>query len=245
MLANMAGVFASLARHGSDGHVIERDGVMAAVVPTCPARSVVNCVVYSEVGALGDALEELTAEYDRADVHAWTVWVPEHDREAADLLGGAGHMLDARPAAMVLELSDLDLSRPLDLDLIEPDMGAAARLNDASYGFDADFERAFKAVPPEPVHLYLARADGVPACTLLTYEDDGECGIYLVATLPEARGRGLATALMAHALLEARERGCSTSSLQATQRGRPVYQRLGYRDLGEIHMWERRRPPDR
>jgi GNAT superfamily N-acetyltransferase len=245
MLANMAGVFAGLARHGSDGRVIERDGVMAAIVPSCPTRSVVNCVVYSDAAALGDGLDEVAAEYEGAGVHAWTVWVPEHDREAAELLERAGHVLDARPAAMVRELGDLELPPPLELDLIEPDMGVAARLNDAAYGFDSDFERAFHELPPEPAYLYLVRADGVPACTLLAYEEDGECGIYLVATLPEARGRGLATALMTHALLAARERGCATTSLQATQRGRPVYQRLGYRDLGEIHMWERRQPPHR
>ena len=97
-------------------------------------------------------------------------------------------------------------------------------------------------MPPEPARLYLARAHGVPACTVLAYEEDAECGIYLVATLPEARGRGLATALMRHALLEARERGCTTTSLQATMRGRPMYQRLGYTDIGAVHMWERRRP---
>jgi GNAT superfamily N-acetyltransferase len=62
-----------------------------------------------------------------------------------------------------------------------------------------------------------------------------------VATLPEAGGRGLATALMTHALLEARSRGCTTSSLQATARGRPLYLRLGYTEIGTIQMWERRR----
>jgi hypothetical protein len=42
-------------------------------------------------------------------------------------------------------------------------------------------------------------------------------------------------------LLDARERGCETTSLQATQMGLPVYRRLGYRELGVIEMWERRR----
>ena len=143
---------------------------------------------------------------------------------------------------MVADLDRLELDLPTELDLIEPDMAEAARVNDAAYGFAGDFERAFHSAPPEPAHLYLARADGVPACTVLTYEEDAECGVYLVATLPEARGRGLATALMTHALLEARERGCTTTSLQATMRGRPMYQRLGYTDIGAVHMWERRRP---
>ncbi len=244
MLANMAGVFSSLARYGSGGHVLELDGVTAAVVPDCPDRSVVNCVVYSDAAALGQALEPLAEEYGRSGVRAWTVWVPEHDTEAAELLERAGHQLDARPAAMTLDLAELEVPAAggAGHDLMEPDMVAAARLNDTAYDFPGDFERAFKRLPPEPVHLYLARADGVPACTVLSYEEDGECGIYLVATLPEARGRGLATALMIHALVEARGRGCTTSSLQATRRGRPIYLRLGYRDIGAVHMWERRPP---
>jgi GNAT superfamily N-acetyltransferase len=242
MLANMAGVFSCLASNASGGRVLRLDGVTAAVVPDCPYRSVVNCVVYSDAGALAGAHERLVEEYDRAGVRAWTVWVPEHDRQAAELLERAGHRLDARPAAMVLDLADLDVPAAggVELDLLEPDMAEGARVNDAAYGFAGDFERAFKRLPREPAHLYLARADGLPACTVLTYEDDGECGVYLVATLPEARGRGLATALMIHALREARERGCATSSLQATRRGRPVYLRLGYRDVGAIHMWEKR-----
>jgi hypothetical protein len=46
---------------------------------------------------------------------------------------------------------------------------------------------------------------------------------------------------MLHALCDARERGCTTTSLQATARGKPVYERLGYRDIGAVHMWERRK----
>jgi hypothetical protein len=45
---------------------------------------------------------------------------------------------------------------------------------------------------------------------------------------------------MRQALADARRRGCATTSLQATAMGRPVYARLGYRDLGVIEMWERR-----
>jgi predicted acetyltransferase len=82
--------------------------------------------------------------------------------------------------------------------------------------------------------------DGRPACGLVTIERDGSAGIFAVATLPEARGRGLTTRLLGQALADARERGCSTSTLQATKRGAPVYDRLGYRSLGAIEMWERR-----
>jgi hypothetical protein len=46
---------------------------------------------------------------------------------------------------------------------------------------------------------------------------------------------------MARALADAQDRGRLTTTLVATKLGRPVYERLGYRDFGAIEMWERRR----
>lgn len=69
----------------------------------------------------------------------------------------------------------------------------------------------------------------------------GDAGAYAIATVPAARGRGLATGLLRQALSDARERGCSTSTLQATKVGFPIYERLGFENLGPIDMWERRK----
>ena len=82
--------------------------------------------------------------------------------------------------------------------------------------------------------------DDRPAACVAALNAADDCGIYLVATAPWARRRGLALGLMRQALRDARERGASTSSLQATQMGAPVYERLGYGDHGAIDMWERR-----
>ena len=54
------------------------------------------------------------------------------------------------------------------------------------------------------------------------------------------RIEGLAAGLLHRALRDARERGCRTSTTQATAMGRPIYERIGYRDLGPVHMYERR-----
>jgi predicted acetyltransferase len=47
--------------------------------------------------------------------------------------------------------------------------------------------------------------------------------------------------LLAAALVEARERGCDISTLQATAAGAPLYERLGFERFGTIGMWEKRR----
>ena len=42
------------------------------------------------------------------------------------------------------------------------------------------------------------------------------------------------------ALIDARERGLTVSSLQATKMGYPIYERLGYEPICKLEMWERR-----
>ncbi len=220
--------------------LLELDGVIASVVPATPGRSVVNSVAYTSAASLEHALEALAAAYAEASVRAWTVWVPEGDTAAQRLLAESGHALDASPAAMAIELAGFDgrASSGLDLDR-SPAPADIGRINDAAYGFDGDFTRAF-AQRPNELNLYAARVDGEPLACVGSIHEKGDCGIYLVATLPAARGRGLSSELMAVALREARESGCGSASLQATAMGEPVYARLGFSAFGTIQMWERR-----
>ena len=76
--------------------------------------------------------------------------------------------------------------------------------------------------------------------SVVTLDVGTDCHVGLVATVPDAQRRGLAGRLLAGALAAARERGQSTTTLIASGAGRPVYERLGYRPLGAIEMWERR-----
>jgi GNAT superfamily N-acetyltransferase len=229
---------------GSEGaRLVEADGVLAFLVPALPERSVFNSVLYEEPEGLAASRDEVARAYDAAGINAWTVWVPEADRASARLLSSAGHKLDATPRAMVLELADLAEPEPGDLDwTAQGSLDDLKRVNDAAYGDDpGTFELGIGSPPEDAWRLYTARLDGQPASVLATTDVEGDCGIWWVATLPEARGRGLAGRLLHVALAEARGRGMETSTLQATKLGRQVYERVGYRDIGELQMWELRR----
>jgi GNAT superfamily N-acetyltransferase len=218
----------------------ERDGLIASVVPVTPERSVMNSVAYEDVAVLERALDGLAGLHADAGVRAWTVWVPVGDEEAPRVLERAGHRLDATPAAMALELDRFERSPSASLDLDrDPEPAAIGAINDAAYGFEGAFSRAFSR-RPDDLRLYAARVDGEPVACAGAIHNEGDCGIYLVATDPEARGRGLAADLVTVALNEAREAGCVTASLQSTAMGKPVYLRLGFRDFGPLQMWERR-----
>jgi GNAT superfamily N-acetyltransferase len=228
--------FASATRGGS---TLELPGVWAAIVPSMPQRSVVNCVVYEDVAHLDAALGDLAAAYDEAGVTAWTVWVDSPDEEAQALLGDAGHQLDGAPMGQELELAQVERSGELDL-MHAPGPADFDPVIAAAYGWPG-FADALDEFPAG-FHPYLARYDGRAASCLGIWDWDGDAHVQMVGTIPETRGRGIASRLMRHALADARDRGCTVSRLQATTMGQPVYTRIGYRDLRPVQMWERRKP---
>jgi GNAT superfamily N-acetyltransferase len=229
-------------RASPGARVVERDGVSAAVVPAARERAVVNSVVYDDSAGLAAAYDELAVAFAEIGA-AWTVWMPPNDERARAVLGRAGHVLDAAPAVMGVELDRIE--RPpagaLEEWTAEGDVQEVGPINDRSYTFDTDsFTRAFADFPGDDVTTYVARRNGRAAGCLMILDDDGNADVEMVAVVPEARGHGIAGKLLAHALADAAERGLETSSLVATRLGRPVYERLGYREFGTLQMWERR-----
>jgi GNAT superfamily N-acetyltransferase len=224
--------------------VVERDGYVATITPAVPTRSLVNDVVYWDRDAFLAGYDEIAAGYAAAGIDAWTVWVPDTDAPTAAWLAARGHALDGDPEAMVLDLDGcarpaLPAGYTRDVDPV-----VLARLNDDAYGMRGAFERALEHLEPgNGLYLYGVEEDGELASGLVTFDHGDDCSVWLVATRERSRGRGLAGALMAHAMADARERGRTTSTLQASDLGRPVYERLGYRSIGEIQLWEKRRPP--
>jgi GNAT superfamily N-acetyltransferase len=224
--------------------VTEREGLVMTITPAVPQRSIVNDVVYWDPEALAAAYDEIESAYAAEGIAAWLVWVPEGDTETATLLAERGHVLDSTPEAMVLDLDGVE--RPpepggfsRDIDLL-----ALARINDEAYGMHSAFAQALERLEAgNGLYGYGVEEDGQLVSGLVTFDFEDDCSVWLVATREAARGRGLAGALMAHAMADARERGRTTSTLQATDLGRPIYERHGFRSIGEIQMWEKRAIP--
>jgi GNAT superfamily N-acetyltransferase len=223
------------------GELFVEDDIQAAIIPASPNRSFFNSVWYADAEHLVDALPRLAAVYDEAGVNAWTVWIPAADETAKAGLEAAGHVLDATPRTMGLELSNLEVPEP-DPELeIRPemDMELIRWINETAYGYPAG---DFPPMAPMPdTEVYLGILDGETVSAVLTWDRGEDTEITFVATLPEARGRGISGRILAHALERERERGKLGSTLIATKLGRPVYEKLGYEDAGGLEMWERRK----
>jgi len=228
--------------------VAERDdGLLICVCPARPERSLVNAVVYDHdhAPALIAALPELAAAFDAAGVHAWTVWVHPGDEAVAEACAAHGHVLDATPELMWAPLGEglaPAEAPPVTLDLA-PSWTVVGDVNDAAFGLPPDhFAITLAGADPEAA-LRAAALDaaGRPvACAgVVTAGDVAE--VVMVATLPEARGRGLAAACIRSCLARARAQGATFTTLEATKMGEPLYAHMGYRRAGALQMWERRR----
>jgi predicted N-acetyltransferase YhbS len=235
--------FYRLCGSASDGaRAIERDGVVAAVVPAAPERAVANGVAYLSAEGLEAAYDEIATAY--AEIGAkWTVWVWPEDDVAAGLLEDRGHVLDARPMAMAHHLSGVE--RPSREVLPEwtadGESAVVGPLNDRAYDFGTDsFSRALQRIPDDRAHIYVAHDGGEPVGCLLMTDHDGNSDVETVAVVPEARGRGISGNLLRHALVDARERGIETSTLVSTPLGLPVYEQVGFEPLARVSMWERK-----
>jgi GNAT superfamily N-acetyltransferase len=215
---------------GLDGVALD-GGIWASLTPSLPDRSLFNAVIYDDPDAVVAARDRLAVLYAEAGVRAWTVWVNPGDTGLAGALEAAGHKLDGTPESMGAELAEMALDGP---DLGEPGTwDDAIALNEAAYGMAAG---AMASPPIASLQLLAVPGQAVVGVV----EAAGDVWFGLVATHPSARGRGLCSGLMRQTLRGARDRGCTTTTLEATAKGRPVYERLGYRPLGAVQMWEHR-----
>jgi ribosomal protein S18 acetylase RimI-like enzyme len=86
-------------------------------------------------------------------------------------------------------------------------------------------------------HRYIGFLDGAPVATSAMVLDSGVAGIYAVATIPEARRKGIGEIMTVMPLLEARQIGYRVGILQASSMGYPIYKRIGFKDVCKFNIY--------
>ena len=218
--------------HSPGARLIEEDGMVASVMPVAPVSSIMNCALAVDPAEPPRQLDQLADAFRQGGAQKWGLWVDGDDERAAEAATRQGMVLDSRPAPMVADLDELpfDDAPPRS----QPDLQTAGRVNDLAYGYtQPKMAPAIAALPAADVLTY-----GDDSSVAMAYDIGDDTAVWFVATLPQAQRQGRAGNLLRRLLLDARQRGQRTSSLQGSPAGQPLYERLGYRTVGSLHLYE-------
>ncbi len=195
-------------------------------------------------------------------------WVSAEDRPAdlSDRLVGRGiEFLDEVPG-MAMDLDDLadqDAAAAPPGFSVAPVLDAAAltEFHDVlTQGFPEDWtdERSAATImasthaialetgflePHGVPSRWIGRVAGRPVTTTRLHTSAGVAGIYAVVTKADARRQGYGQAITRAVLVAARDAGLRIATLQASDAGRRIYERIGFREVCRfrLHEWSPRR----
>jgi GNAT superfamily N-acetyltransferase len=190
---------------------------------------------------LTDRLDQFFAGASGGPWLLWSAW-PTPD------LAPLGYQLGGHPPLMARPAGTPPMSRPegLRIEEVNDAEGLAAYERVLIDGFGTHETLGDMPpggmLPPEsipgPARYWIGYADEVPVAAAAAVVGDGIVGIYAVATVPGARGKGYGGAVTDAA---ARCDPSLPAVLQASDMGRPVYERLGFAKVAEYTLWLRSR----
>jgi GNAT superfamily N-acetyltransferase len=191
-----------------------------------------------------DAAQELVARlaafYASQSGGPWMLWSawPTPDLSAYGMrLAGYPPLMVRPPSSLppappelyIVEAADDDTLRDLDRVMIHGypihEMHPEDHLTDA---------RALGG----PLRCFVGYLGDEPVTCAAAYIGEQEVGVYMVATLPQARGKGYGAAVTAAAVASAPG---LPAVLQASDNGQPVYARLGFQMVTPFTLWYKSR----
>lgn len=182
-----------------------------------------------------------------ADAHAFgtardrtiILWASKHrDRDLAEAARDAGLRFRSAAVGMAIERppgwpvvsADVELIRITD----STDVAGFAEVHEHLFAEGGQPAKAVAhfaspaALLASNVSAFAVRVDGQPVSCAMVISTGREAGVYWVATRADARNRGYGELVTRAAVRAGFEHGAHVVVLQATERGRPMYRKMGF-----------------
>ncbi len=229
-----------LGGEAAGGVIVDEHGIVASFVPGAPDSPTLNAAIVVAGELDLELLDAMRLRWEQLGVRRWGIWTDGASYRVTDTLRTARLRVTTSSPGMGAEIAQLALNGGAPARAT--DLATVGHVNDLAYGNpDARLERTLSPLPPGLLHAYVAELQGRPASVALALHHQEDCGISFVATAPHARRQGLASDVMQRVVLDAREAGMTSTTLQATNLGEKLYLALGYRKVSDMQLWERRR----
>jgi GNAT superfamily N-acetyltransferase len=196
------------------------------------------------------AIERVLAHFQQRGLpFQWHLGPSSQPQDAGDLLQARGIAHVEDEPGMALALDALNEGLPVSPDVTIHPVTTDDELRQWSevWGCGAPevvtrqweaFYSALRFGPQEQMRFYLGLVNGEPVATSALFLGAGVASVEHVVTLPQARRQGIGAAMTLHAAREARKAGYRVAMLFASPMGRPIYQRLGFREYGTFRTFE-------
>lgn len=208
-----------------------------------------TAVLWSDLaGADTDAVIAVEVERAAGRELEWKHYAHDRPADLPDHLRAAGLRPEPAETVLVAELASLVLPAPPDgLRLAgvhgEADVDTMVDVHEAVFGsvHPGTREAVLTALSqdPRPVEAVIAWVDrtAVSAGRVEFHEGTDFASLWGGGTLPDWRGRGVFTALVAWRAERARRRGFRYLQVDAMPASRPILERLGFVPLAETMPW--------
>jgi ribosomal protein S18 acetylase RimI-like enzyme len=143
--------------------------------------------------------------------------------------------------------TDTPAHAEIDIREVADAEGTAAHIHAAAAGFGIPAEWLQPLITVDflghpDVRLYVGYHEEDSVVAGLGVRVDTTIGVYNIATVPDARRRGYGTAMTQRIIDDGARDGCDVAVLQASEAGKPVYERMGFRTVVEYDAYSD--PPD-
>lgn len=198
-------------------------------------------------------IEEILAYYESKGVPmSWWLGPSSRPADLGARLEAHGMTRKRDSVGMALDINEVseDYTPPAGLvvETVEDDdtLARFVHVSTVTFNLPETMESSINRVtsgagygPSDRFRHYLGVLDGEPVATATGYLGEGVVSVQNITTLPQARRQGVGTAVTMAPILEARDRGYRIASLQASEMGYPMYEKMGFRQYMKFAVYVR------